>query len=67
MKQLFFLLLIITSLTSCNNTLQKDKNFKQLNANQTGIAFSNNLTETKELNYLNLHICIWAQGFLQVI
>ena len=53
MKQLFFLLLIITSLTSCNNTLQKDKNFKQLNANQTGIAFSNNLTETKELNYLN--------------
>ena len=53
MKQLFFLLIVITSLTSCNNTLQKDKNFKQLDANQTGITFSNNLTETKELNYLN--------------
>ena len=53
MKQLFFLLIIIGSLTSCNNTLQKDKNFKQLDANQTGITFSNNLTETKELNYLN--------------
>jgi hypothetical protein len=53
MKQLFFLLIVIISLTSCNNTLQKDKNFKQLDADQTGITFSNNLTETKELNYLN--------------
>ena len=49
MKQLFFLLIVITSLTSCNSKLQKDKNFKQLDANQTGITFSNNLTETKEL------------------
>ncbi len=63
MKNLLFLLSIIMLLMSCNKdnnqaSKSQDKKtyakiFNKLEHSQTGIAFSNNLTETDSLNYLN--------------
>jgi len=63
MKNLLFLLSIAVFLMSCEKNkgqvknIQKDKIitkiFNKLERTQTGITFSNNLTETDSLNYLN--------------
>ncbi len=59
MKQLFILFIITILFTSCNkntkgvNDLDNRKIFNLLSPKDTGITFSNNLTETDSLNYLN--------------
>ncbi len=63
MKNLFFSLSILVFLISCNkdnNQAAKSQNkktyakiFNKLEHTQTGITFSNNLTETDSLNYLS--------------
>ncbi len=61
MKQLFFIFCITLFLMSCNKTKDQADNiqkkdikiFKTLTHSQTGVDFSNNLTETDSLNYLN--------------
>jgi len=61
MKQLLFVICITIFSMSCNKTKDKvdsiqtvqPKIFNTLTHSQTGIDFSNNLTETDSLNYLN--------------
>ena len=57
MKNAILLLSITVFLVSCNEksnvSTAKTKIFNQLSTEQTGITFSNNLTETDSLNYLN--------------
>jgi len=50
MKKYFFLLAFITTVLSCSD---KKPLFKELTADQTGISFTNQITETQDLNILN--------------
>jgi len=52
MKNIIKCIIILFFLASCENNSTK-KIFTQLSHNETGISFSNNLTETDSLNYLN--------------
>ncbi len=51
MYKLFFSLLILLILLSCNKTEVTKKKFNLLTAQESGIEFSNNLTENDSLNY----------------
>lgn len=54
MKRVVILFIILLNLYSCSDKKNKSsKVFSELEKEQTGIMFSNNLTETDSLNYLN--------------
>ncbi len=51
MKKILFLCLIAFCLTSCTSKKNNRTIFKKLNHTETGVSFSNTLTETDSLNY----------------
>lgn len=53
MNKLFYLVIIVLSLYSCEktSTIETNKIFESLNSEQTGIDFNNILTENDSLNY----------------
>lgn len=57
MKRLIYLISIVVLIASCNkkekSTTATKKIFQQLDASQTGVDFSNNLTENDSLNYFS--------------